>query len=178
MIMQWISDFRHGMAGAHPHAGLSRHLRRHPRSCHRRGGRDVQRRQYRPAPAAAIPGFRPPRRGGRHGARVGPPRAFRPRPGVLPALQGALPAPRRHLPVRCGDLDAAYRESRRTHSDGVSDQRHLRHARRAAAGRAAPGSGGRQIGSLSSATGSGAPGSAEIPRWSGRRTSSLARCAR
>ena len=36
-------------------------------------------------------------------------------PGVLPALQGALAAPRRHRPVRCRELDATYGESSRTH---------------------------------------------------------------
>ena len=136
-------DFRlpSRLAGARPYAGLPRHLRLHARSGHRGGGRDVQRRQYCSAPASAFPGFRPSGRDFRHGAGFGSSGAVRPRPGVLPALQGAVPAPRRHLPVRCGDLDAANGESRRTDFDGVSDGRYLRHARRAAAARAAPGGG-------------------------------------
>ena len=79
-----------------------------------------------------------------HGAGIGPPRAFRPRPGVLPPLQGALAASRRHLPVRRRDVDAAHRRSCRADPDGVSDQRHLRHARRPSADRTPPGARGRR----------------------------------
>ena len=47
-----------------------------------------------------------------------------------------------------GHVDAAHGQARRTHSDGVADQRHVRHARRASAARAAPRPGGRRSGRL------------------------------
>ena len=60
--MQWIVGLPARLAGAPAHAGLSRHLRRHARARHRRGGRDVQRRQHGHAAAAPVPRLRSPRR--------------------------------------------------------------------------------------------------------------------
>ena len=62
MLTQWISDFRHGWRALRPHAGFLVTSVVHPRARHRRGRRDVQRRQHRPAQAAAVPRPRPPRR--------------------------------------------------------------------------------------------------------------------
>ena len=129
-----------------PYPGIPDYLGRHVGACHRRRDRDVQRRQHGPPAATSLPACGSAGGAFGHRARFRSPGSLRPRLRFLFRIQGELEAPRRDLRLWRRDVDAAHGRPRRAHFHGVPDERHVRHAWRAAHGRATSGSGRRRSG--------------------------------